>query len=191
MSYRCTALTNAGIRCTRRTNSPSGLCYQHERKAKTKSPSGKKTRIRKAPCQAQPDKYTWVVGKGCFTKSPDEDFFKATPLSTPSSVGGAFFDKATPPPTPTPPVLGRKANMLKLKCMSTPGYTWVVGKGCFKLEKKVGKDCVDLKCDSQTRIDPDGSIIYRFPLDHYLFRSSGLHLKEQKEVRLARTPRPV
>ena len=54
--------------------SPSPLKKKLSTPNKKKTPSpkkvGKKNSLKKAPCQEQPNKYKWIVGKGCHEKSP-------------------------------------------------------------------------------------------------------------------------
>ena len=67
-------------------------------------------RLKKGPCLAEPDKYKWIVGKGCFTKS---------------SVHRASPRRTSP--------VEKKIRKLKAECLAEPDkYKWIVGKGCFE-----------------------------------------------------------
>ena len=48
-----------------RTPSPSPRQSQERSRDKKEKEIGKKNSLRKSPCQEQPEKYKWIVGKGC------------------------------------------------------------------------------------------------------------------------------
>lgn len=75
---QCIGKTKTGHRCTRSVKSKGDTCFQHNtRKTKTSpqrkteatvSAYGRKVRLNQLPCRASPDKYIWVVRKGCYEK---------------------------------------------------------------------------------------------------------------------------
>ena len=84
-------------------------------------------KLNKGPCLAEPDKYKWVVGKGCFTKTSPQRASprRASPVRKPTSPRRASPRRASP--------VEKKIRKLKAECLSEPDkYKWIVGKGCFE-----------------------------------------------------------
>lgn len=73
---QCTGKTKLGSRCTR-TVKVGNLCFQHHTGTKNTTNTGvgnttsvgRKIKLNKGPCMTNPERYVWVVGKGCFEKS--------------------------------------------------------------------------------------------------------------------------
>ena len=72
---QCIAKTKTGTRCSRMVKD-GNLCFQHKQEAPKAIPKaipkavyGKKSKLRKADCLNNTEKYSWIVGKGCFEKS--------------------------------------------------------------------------------------------------------------------------
>ena len=167
---RCIGITKDGKRCSRMiADNPTKLCFQHQNQKtaqqktttqktapiKPRSSSRRKLNIRKGPCVADPSKYEWIIGKGCFENIQSQ------------------------PEQPT-----KKVSSVKLRCSKNPSNVWV-GKGCFeKRAEIVDKDlrCENLDCAKTIGKDAEGFSIMSIPMNYYLFRGSDRHLLE-KDVR--------
>ena len=102
--------------------------------AKTPSPHkiGKKNSLKKAPCQAQPDTYEWIVGKGCH-----EVIKRSSKSSSPPKTQSPPLQKKK---TPSPRKVGKKNSLKKAPCQAQPDkYEWIVGKGCHEVIKRSSK----------------------------------------------------
>jgi hypothetical protein len=118
---QCVAITKTGKRCSRIVKDDGNLCFQHKQqsqpapkaqppkaqppkaqpapKAQPQSPGphGKKVKILKPNCL--PDKYVWVVGKGCFEKLQTQ----SQPVPPPSQPVPPPSQPVPPPSQPVPP----------------------------------------------------------------------------------------